>query len=304
MDAIAAGDALTGRDNRLERFLTRFANIAAAAPVAPEHDTRPADRKMYDAVVQGRQETALALLDELIASGLEPGRIVDDILIPAITDVGDRFERKEYFLPQLMQSAAAMQKAMEKLEPLLQSGGGHADGPVFVLATVKGDIHDIGKNIVALLLKNHNFRVIDLGKDVPAETVVETAIREKASLIGLSALMTTTMELCDHNQFLEASELLLAAGLKLYLIIPEESNQPDAELVAERFTPGGRMRDAILNGNDEFAVLLTTMLKLWAQLKYNAFEGEPRMIFLAIAILFQTLLERTRGDGGIPGRLK
>ncbi len=193
MDAIAAGDALTGRDNRLERFLTRFANTVAAAPVAPENDTRPADRKMYDAVVQGRQETALALLDELIASGLEPGRIVDDILIPAITDVGDRFERKEYFLPQLMQSAAAMQKAMEKLEPLLQSGGGHADGPVFVLATVKGDIHDIGKNIVALLLKNHNFRVIDLGKDVPAETVVETAIREKAALIGLSALMTTTM---------------------------------------------------------------------------------------------------------------
>lgn len=111
------------------------------------------------------------------------------------------------------------------------------------------------------------------------------------------------MELCDHNQFLEASELLLAAGLKLYLIIPEESNQPDAELVAERFTPGGRMRDAILNGNDEFAVLLTTMLKLWAQLKYNAFEGEPRMIFLAIVILFQTLQEKTRGDGGIPGRL-
>lgn len=193
MDAIAAGDALTGRDNRLERFLSRFANITAAAPAAPEHDTRPADRKMYDAVIQGRQEAALALLGELIAAGWQPGKIVDDILIPAITDVGNRFERKEYFLPQLMQSAAAMQKAMEKLEPLLQRDGGRADGPVFVLATVKGDIHDIGKNIVALLLKNHNFRVIDLGKDVPAETVVETALREKAALIGLSALMTTTM---------------------------------------------------------------------------------------------------------------
>lgn len=111
------------------------------------------------------------------------------------------------------------------------------------------------------------------------------------------------MEQCDRDRFLEASELLLAAGMKLYLIVPEGSDQSDAELVAERFTPGGRMRDAILNGNDEFAVLLTTMLKLWAQLKYNALEGEPRLIVLAIVILFQTLLEKTRGNGGIPGRL-
>ena len=86
-----------------------------------------------------------------------------------------------------------MQKAMEKLEPLLRKEGGGSDGPVFVLATVKGDIHDIGKNIVSLLFRNHNFRVIDLGKDVPAETIIDTAVREKAALIGLSALMTTTM---------------------------------------------------------------------------------------------------------------
>ncbi len=195
MDAIAAGDALSGRDDRLERFLNRFANTESTAPVKTSQgaDTRSSQEKMYEAVIRGRQEEALKLLNELITEGAAPGKIVDDILIPAITDVGDRFERKEYFLPQLMQSAAAMQKAMEKLEPLLQEGGERSDGPVFVLATVKGDIHDIGKNIVALLLKNHNFRVIDLGKDVSAETIIETAIREKADLIGLSALMTTTM---------------------------------------------------------------------------------------------------------------
>ena len=194
MDAVAASDALTGRDGRLERFLARFANAAAApAPAAPENDARPVREKLREAVVQGRREGALKLLDQVLAEGTAPGEIVNGILIPAITDVGNRFERKEYFLPQLMQSADAMQKAMEKLEPLLQSGGGRSDGPVFVLATVKGDIHDIGKNIVALLLKNHHFRVIDLGKDVPAETIVETALREKAALIGLSALMTTTM---------------------------------------------------------------------------------------------------------------
>ena len=111
------------------------------------------------------------------------------------------------------------------------------------------------------------------------------------------------MELCDRDAFLAAAELLLAAGLKLFLVIPESDTRRDEELLMERFTPGGRMRDAILNGSDELAVSLTIQLKLWAQLKYNALEGEPRMIFLAIAILFQTLLEKTRGDGGIPRRL-
>ena len=199
LDTIAAADALTGRDSRLERYINRFAALPAQgnSPVPEskptEPQTLPLPERLYDAVLRGRRGEALKLLDEVIASGTKPGVIVDEILIPAITEVGNRFERKEYFLPQLMQSASAMQKAMEKLEPLLEEGGGRGDGPVFVLATVKGDIHDIGKNIVALLLKNHNFRVIDLGKDVPAETIVETAIREKAKLIGLSALMTTTM---------------------------------------------------------------------------------------------------------------
>jgi len=216
MDAAAAGDALSGRDARLERFLSRFADVpaSAAAKVPPEQDARPPKEKMFDAVLRGRQEEALSLLDELVSSGAEPGTIVDDILIPAITEVDGRFERKEYFLPQLMQSAAAMQKAMEKLEPLLRKNGGHADGPVFVLATVKGDIHDIGKNIVALLLKNHNFRVIDLGKDVPAETIVDTAIREKAALIGLSALMTTTMP-----QMKVVIDLARERGLKIPVLV-------------------------------------------------------------------------------------
>ena len=196
MDTIAAGDALGCRDRRLERFLERFGNQPAAPAGGggpAEQDVRPPEERMFDAVLRGRQETALKLLDELIAANADPGAIVNRILIPAITEVGERFERKEYFLPQLMQSAAAMQKAMEKLEPLLRKEGGGSDGPVFVLATVKGDIHDIGKNIVSLLFRNHNFRVIDLGKDVPAETIIDTAVREKAALIGLSALMTTTM---------------------------------------------------------------------------------------------------------------
>lgn len=196
LDTIAAGDLLSGRDQGGKRFLDRFGNASSAQTpqgTREEKTVRSAEERLFDAVLHGSQETVLNLLDELLAENADPGAIVRQIFIPAITEVGERFERKEYFLPQLMQSASAMRKAMTKLEPLLRNGDVRQDGPVFVLATVKGDIHDIGKNIVSLLLQNHNFRVIDLGKDVSAETIVDTAIREKAALIGLSALMTTTM---------------------------------------------------------------------------------------------------------------
>lgn len=198
VDAVIASDALSGRDPQLDRYLAHHA-VAASGETSRQTAPTPAptaqspEELLRDAVLRGKKEAVPAILDTLIAAGKAPGELVDGILIPAITEVGNRFERKEYFLPQLMQSAAAMQLAMEQLEPLLRSGGADAAGPVFLLATVKGDIHDIGKNIVALLLKNHHFQVIDLGKDVPAETIVNAAIEHDAAFIGLSALMTTTM---------------------------------------------------------------------------------------------------------------
>lgn len=198
VDAVIASDALSGRDPQLDRYLAHHA-VAASSETPRQTTPAPApaaqspEELLRDAVLRGKKEAVPAILDTLIAAGKAPDELVDGILIPAITEVGNRFERKEYFLPQLMQSAAAMQLAMEQLEPLLRSGGADAAGPVFLLATVKGDIHDIGKNIVALLLKNHHFQVIDLGKDVPAETIVNAAIEHDAAFIGLSALMTTTM---------------------------------------------------------------------------------------------------------------
>lgn len=221
VEMIRSSDALSGRDPGLERYLAAHAGKSSnAAPTAvpaaetPEREASPAEQ-LYDAVLRGRKESALQLLDRVLAEGVAPGEIVNRILIPAITEVGGRFERKEYFLPQLMQSASAMQKAMAKLEPLLKTGDGNPEkGPVFVLATVKGDIHDIGKNIVGLLLQNHHFRVIDLGKDVPAETIVETAIRENAALIGLSALMTTTMP-----QMRKVVELARARGVTIPVLV-------------------------------------------------------------------------------------
>ena len=219
VDAVIAADALSGRDPRLERYLEHHA--AAATGVSQPQTPNPApaeqspEERLRDAVLRGRKEAVSAALEALLAAGQAPGELVDSILIPAITEVGGRFERKEYFLPQLMQSAAAMQLAMEKLEPLLRTGAGaEQSGPVFLLATVKGDIHDIGKNIVALLLKNHHFQVIDLGKDVPAETIVDAAIKHGAAFIGLSALMTTTMP-----QMKIVVELARARGVKVPVIV-------------------------------------------------------------------------------------
>ena len=106
--------------------------------------------------------------------------------------VGERYERKEFYLPQLLAAAEAMRAGFTRLEPLLTEAGEAAKARV-VMATVEGDIHDIGKNIVCLMLKNHGFEVIDLGKDVPAARIVEAAEEHKAAVIGLSALMTTTM---------------------------------------------------------------------------------------------------------------
>ena len=128
----------------------------------------------------------------MVSAGESPSNIVDQYLIPGINEVGRLYDEKKYFLPQLISGANAMKAAMEYIEPLMEANRGD-EKETIVIATVEGDIHDIGKNLVALMLKNYGYRVLDLGKDVPAETIVSTAIQEKASCIGLSALMTTTM---------------------------------------------------------------------------------------------------------------
>jgi 5-methyltetrahydrofolate--homocysteine methyltransferase len=148
---------------------------------------------LYDAVLHGDKENVLVLLEAELANGAAPFGLVQEKLLPAIAEVGVRYERREYFLPQLIRSAETMQTAFAQLKPLLEQERTGPARPVVVLATVEGDIHDIGKNIVALLLSNHGFEVVDAGKDVKAEEIVETAYRCKAAIIGLSALMTTTM---------------------------------------------------------------------------------------------------------------
>lgn len=151
------------------------------------------DDFLFEAVVKGRQNKIEEFVKDALDSGRKAQDIIDGSFIPAINYVGELFDKQVYFLPQLISSAKTMEKGIAVLEPLLAGNRSKEPMGTIVIATVEHDIHDIGKNLVALMLRNYGYNVIDLGKDVKAEKIVDTAISEKADIIGLSALMTTTM---------------------------------------------------------------------------------------------------------------
>lgn len=155
----------------------------------PEHA-----HPLYDAVLKGNRSGIRAITQEALDAGEKPTKLLNDVLLPAIGKVGELFDCGKYFLPQLIAGAEAMKSSIEVLEPHLPQSSSNSNMPVVVIATVEGDIHDIGKNLVALLLRNHGFTVIDLGKDVPKEKIAEAAVEYHAQYIALSALMTTTMK--------------------------------------------------------------------------------------------------------------
>ena len=193
MHIAAASNVLDARDKDAAAYIGRFAGkkdviSESARPVTSTTDA------IYQAVVEGRREEIDVLLDTALAGGEEASRLVHDVMIPAITRVGELFDTKEYFLPQLIASAETMKRGVARLEPYLKENADPADRKeIILMATVAGDIHDIGKNIVSLLLGNHGFEIVDLGKDVSSETIAAAAQRHQPSIIGLSALMTTTM---------------------------------------------------------------------------------------------------------------
>ena len=161
---------------------------------------------IFQAVLKGSKGSILDEVKKVIDAGKKPDEIINESLIPAINEAGELFNKKKYFLPQLIGSANTMKHAIDYLEPLLEKNDTGENMPTLVIATVEGDIHDIGKNLVVLMLKNYGYNVIDMGKDVPCEDIVNKAIEENAAVIGLSALMTTTMlrmkdviELCKEK---------------------------------------------------------------------------------------------------------
>ncbi len=152
------------------------------------------DEILFNDVLRGNTGSIKEHTSEELQKGKDANSLLNDCLLPAIGQVGEFFNSGKYFLPQLISSAEAMKSSIEVLKPHMASNEGEKESAVVVMATVKGDIHDIGKNLVVLMLENYGFKVIDLGKDVEKELIVQTAIDNNAAIIGLSALMTTTME--------------------------------------------------------------------------------------------------------------
>ncbi|MCH4191142.1 MAG: homocysteine S-methyltransferase family protein [Butyrivibrio sp.] len=204
-----ASDLLRNKDGadlryiqRMQRYQKENAGQAAGMDSKPQTQVTsdlPEDQKMmkvlYEDVLNGSRRNVIRDTQKAVEAGCIPQEILNQTLMPAINEVGVLFDKGTYFLPQLISSAETMKMSIGYLEPLLKTGGGQEEEmPVIVIATVHGDVHDIGKNLVALMLKNYGFKIVDLGKDVPAEKIITTAIAENAAVIGLSALMTTTMQ--------------------------------------------------------------------------------------------------------------
>lgn len=154
--------------------------------------------RLHTDVLKGNRDTIVEDTKKALEEGHEAKAILDNVLLPAINEVGELFDKGKYFLPQLIASAEAMKASIEYMEPILLQAQTSENMPTVVIATVEGDIHDIGKNLVALMLKNYGFHVIDLGKDVPKEKIIEAAREHNAQVIALSALMTTTMQQMRH----------------------------------------------------------------------------------------------------------
>ncbi|MDO5142821.1 MAG: homocysteine S-methyltransferase family protein [Eubacteriales bacterium] len=187
MRAYRAFLALSGKDAQCAGFIAAYGD----RPAAPQTSAAESTVSLSECVERGLRERAVEAAKALLQDR-PPLEVVDGSLIPALDRVGKDFEQGKVFLPQLLMSAEAAKAAFEVVKDAMRGTPREMRGKV-ILATVKGDIHDIGKNIVKVLLENYGYQVIDLGKDVPPETIAETAVREQVQLIGLSALMTTTV---------------------------------------------------------------------------------------------------------------
>lgn len=190
MNAYYSYRALCGFDTACGQYIARYSVMTeAAAPKTAETISLKA------AIVSGLSDVSASIVRDKLTSGniADPMEIIKDELIPALNEVGDGFEKGTVFLPQLLMSAEAAKASFEVLKELLAGSGSNEKIGRVILATVKDDIHDIGKNIVKVLLENYRFEVLDLGRDVPAETVLENVQKYNIKAVGLSALMTTTV---------------------------------------------------------------------------------------------------------------
>ena len=246
MAAVYAYNVLTNRDKQSTKYIERFADrvpastalaqAAKAAPAASAAETELTGpyAALMKAVEKGLKGDAAAHTRALLAEK-QPLEVVDEALIPALDIVGAKYEKGTLFLPQLLQAASAAQSAFEEIKTAIaQKGEGSASKGRIVLATVKGDVHDIGKNIVRVILENYGFEVLDLGRDVPVETVVDTVREKGVHLVGLSALMTTTLKSMEETiAALHAAQLDCKIMVGGAVLTPEYAEKIGADWYAK-----------------------------------------------------------------------
>ena len=246
MAAVYAYNVLTNRDKQSTKYIERFADrvpastaLAQAAKAAPAASATEAEltgpyAALMKAVEKGLKGDAAAHTRALLAEK-QPLEVVDEALIPALDIVGAKYEKGTLFLPQLLQAASAAQSAFEEIKTAIaQKGEGSASKGRIVLATVKGDVHDIGKNIVRVILENYGFEVLDLGRDVPVETVVDTVREKDVHLVGLSALMTTTLKSMEETiAALHAAQLDCKIMVGGAVLTPEYAEKIGADWYAK-----------------------------------------------------------------------
>ena len=252
MAAVYAYNVLTNRDKQSGKYIARYADqVPASAALATAMQDKAASgvpaaaeaagpaasgpyAPLMKAVEQGLKGEAAACTKALLAEK-EPLELVDEALIPALDIVGVKYEKGKLFLPQLLQAASAAQSAFDEIKTAIaQRGGAGASKGRIVLATVKGDVHDIGKNIVKVILENYGFEVIDLGRDVPVETVVETVREKDVHLVGLSALMTTTLKSMEETiAALHAAKLDCKVMVGGAVLTPEYAEKIGADWYAK-----------------------------------------------------------------------
>ena len=246
MAAVYAYNVLTNRDKQSTKYIERFADrvpastaLAQAAKAAPAASAAEAEHTgpyaaLMKAVEKGLKGDAAAHTRALLAEK-QPLEVVDEALIPALDIVGAKYEKGTLFLPQLLQAASAAQSAFEEIKTAIaQKGEGSASKGRIVLATVKGDVHDIGKNIVRAILENYGFEVLDLGRDVPVETVVDTVREKDVHLVGLSALMTTTLKSMEETiAALHAAQLDCKIMVGGAVLTPEYAEKIGADWYAK-----------------------------------------------------------------------
>ncbi len=215
MDAWRSAMVLLNRDLQAGEYIQAYRGEqpASAAPVMATDKPLSIRERLSQAVINGERDAVVALVEEAFSAGLTPLQVSNEGFLPGLEEVGRRFEKNIFFLPQVMQSADTMQTGFARLKEEMKGQAFESRGRI-LMATVEGDIHDIGKNIVCTLLESHGFEVFDIGKNVSAATIIARAREHEVDAVGLSALMTTTMSEMDN-----VIKKLKAAGIKTFTMV-------------------------------------------------------------------------------------